>query len=76
MDEVNRKTGKVKWFDNKKGYGFIAPDDGSGDIFVHHSAIRPKVRGEYRTLTNDEPVSFIVFEGAHGAKAGSVERLS
>jgi len=49
------ETGKVKWFNDEKGYGFITPDDGSNDLFIHHTNI--VVRG-YRTLEEGQTVSF------------------
>jgi CspA family cold shock protein len=48
-------TGKVKWFNETKGYGFIQPDDGSKDVFVHISAVE---RAGLRTLTENQAVSF------------------
>ncbi len=50
-----KKNGKVKWFNNAKGFGFIIPEGGGGDVFVHHSSI--DMLG-YRSLTEGEPVSF------------------
>lgn len=50
-----RLTGKVKWFDDARGYGFIAPDDQSGDLFVHHSAIECE---GYRTLEGGARVEY------------------
>ena len=59
-------TGKVKWFDTTKGFGFIAPDDGSKDVFAHHTGIA----GEgYKTLNEDQQVTFDVTEGAKGPQA-------
>lgn len=64
-------TGKVKWFNEKKGYGFIESDEG-GDVFVHHTAIRSE---GFRTLMEGERVSFDVEQGAKGPKAANVVRL-
>ena len=50
-------TGKVKWFNETKGYGFIAPDDGGNDVFVHISAVE---RAGLRSLREDQAVSFEV----------------
>ena len=50
-------TGKVKWFNGDKGYGFIAPDGGGNDVFVHISAVE---RGGLRTLNEDQKVSYEV----------------
>jgi CspA family cold shock protein len=68
---MEREQGKVKWFDNAKGYGFIRREDG-GDVFVHFSAIQ----GEgYKTLQEGDTVEFEVVEGPKGRAAESVERL-
>ena len=62
-------TGKVKWFNPKKGYGFIKPDDGGEDLFVHHSSIQ----GEgYKSLKEDQSVTFDVEDGEKGPQATNV----
>jgi len=64
--------GKVKWFDNKKGYGFITPEDGK-DVFVHHTAIG----GEgYKTLQEGEEVQFDIVQGPKGEQAANVTKAS
>lgn len=69
QDEPKRQTGTVKWFQNDKGYGFIANDEGGKDIFVHHSAIQ--MRG-YKTLNEGDKVSFEVVKGSKGPQAEGV----
>ena len=63
-------TGTVKWFNNTKGYGFIAPDDGGEDVFVHHTAI--KMEG-YRKLVEGQKVEFEVTTGPKGFQAQNVQ---
>jgi len=63
-------SGKVKWFDNKRGYGFIAQDAGQ-DVFVHHSSIQGK---GYKTLVEGEMVQFDLVPGDKGPKALNVQR--
>ena len=63
-------TGVVKWFNSDKGYGFIATDDGSKDVFVHHSAI---VSRGYRSLDEGQHVSFDVEQGDKGLHATNVQ---
>jgi serine/threonine protein kinase/cold shock CspA family protein len=62
--------GTVKWFNSDKGYGFIAPDDGSADVFVHHSAI--KTDG-FRTLVEGQRVGFTAGKGLRGPQAETVQ---
>ncbi len=62
-------TGHVKWFNDKKGYGFITRDDGQGDVFVHYTAIQ----GEgYRTLADGDAVEFDIKETEKGPQAVNV----
>ncbi|MEN8376666.1 MAG: cold-shock protein [Gemmatimonadota bacterium] len=64
-----RTTGTVKWFNAEKGFGFITPEDGSKDCFVHHSAI--KTEG-FRTLDEGSRVEFDVVQGQKGPAAENV----
>ncbi len=64
--------GTVKWFNADKGYGFIAPDDGTPDVFVHHSAIKV---GGYRSLQDNQRVEFAVGRGAKGPRAEEVRAI-
>lgn len=63
-------SGTVKWFNEAKGYGFIARDDGSKDVFVHHSNI---AGSGFKTLAEGAKVEFEVREGAKGPEAVNVE---
>jgi CspA family cold shock protein len=65
-------TGKVKWFNDSKGYGFITPDDGSKDVFVHHSAIQTD---GFRSLQEGDAVDFEIQEGEKGPAAANVRKL-
>ncbi len=61
--------GKVKWFNDQKGYGFLAKDDGSGDVFVHFSAIK----GDgFKSLAEGDAVEFEVVDSEKGPKAANV----
>lgn len=65
----NMTQGTVKWFNGEKGFGFIAPDDGSADVFVHYSEIQG---GGYRSLEENQRVQFEVGQGAKGPQATGV----
>ena len=64
--------GTVKWFNPDKGFGFIAPDDGTPDVFVHYSAIDS--RG-YRTLEENQKVEYTASQGAKGPQADQVRPI-
>lgn len=74
MDRPEREgakmaKGKIKWFSDTKGYGFIAPDEGGEDVFVHYSA----VQGEgFKSLKEGQPVEFEVTNGPKGKQATNV----
>ena len=61
--------GKVKWFSNEKGYGFITPESGESDVFVHHRAIQ----GDgFKTLSEGQDVEFDIEQGPKGSHAANV----
>jgi CspA family cold shock protein len=64
-------TGTVKWFNEKKGFGFVCPDDGSEDLFVHHSEIKSSGYA-YATLNEGQKVDFEVGQGKKGPCATNV----
>lgn len=64
--------GTVKWFNADKGYGFIAPEDGSADVFAHFSAIEG---GGYRSLEEAQRVEFDTESGARGLQASNIRVL-
>ncbi|MBI2820823.1 MAG: cold shock domain-containing protein [Acidobacteria bacterium] len=68
---MSREQGKVKWFNNAKGYGFIEREQG-GDVFVHHTAIQTS---GFRSLEEGEAVQFDVVDGPKGLQAANVTKL-
>ncbi|MDR2998796.1 cold-shock protein [Microbacterium sp. NPDC057659] len=65
-------TGTVKWFNADKGFGFIAPDDGSADLFAHFSAIQGN---GYRSLDENQKVEFDAEQGPKGMQAANIRPL-
>ncbi|MFH1530511.1 MAG: cold shock domain-containing protein [Pseudomonadota bacterium] len=65
--------GVVKWFDDSKGFGFITPSDGTGDIFVHHSSV---ITDGYQTLQKGQEVEFLKVRGPRGPVAQNVRPLT
>ncbi len=65
-------TGTVKWFNADKGFGFIAPDDGSADVFAHFSAISAS---GFRSLDENQKVEFDVTQGQKGPQAENIRPL-
>ncbi|QSX33553.1 cold-shock protein [Shewanella avicenniae] len=64
-----KMTGSVKWFNESKGFGFISPDNGGADLFVHFKSI---ISEGFKTLTDGQKVSFTVEAGAKGPQATNV----
>ena len=64
--------GKVKWFSDQKGFGFITPDDGSKDVFVHHSDIQG---AGYKSLSENDAVEYDAEQGPKGLRAANVVKL-
>jgi CspA family cold shock protein len=65
-------TGKVKWFNDQKGFGFITPDNGEKDCFVHHTAIQAT---GFKTLGEGDAVEFEVVQGQKGPAAQNVAKI-
>jgi CspA family cold shock protein len=71
---TSNQTGTVKWFNEAKGYGFIAPDDGGKDLFAHFREIQG---GDgYRTLAENARVQFDVTQGAKGPQAANIRPIA
>ncbi|MFI8482767.1 cold shock domain-containing protein CspD [Pseudomonas sp. NPDC078700] len=66
-------SGKVKWFNNAKGYGFIVADGGDEDLFAHYSAIQ---MDGYKTLKAGQPVSFDIIQGPKGLHAVNINNVT
>jgi len=64
--------GTVKWFNDQKGFGFITPENGGKDVFVHQSAI---IATGFRTLAENDRVEFTIEQGAKGPSAANVKKI-
>jgi cold shock protein len=69
---AEKKQGKVKWFNNAKGYGFIESPEGEGDIFVHYSAIQGQ---GFKTLDEGQTVEYELVQGPKGQQADKVTKV-
>jgi len=67
---MTTQTGTVKWFNDGKGFGFIAPDDGGKDLFAHFREIQSG--GGFKTLTENQRVQFEITQGAKGPQASNI----
>jgi len=70
---MSRITGKVKWFNDQKGFGFITPDNGEKDCFVHHTAIQAT---GFKSLGEGDKVEFEVVQGQKGPAAQNVSKIA
>ncbi|MBI5298898.1 MAG: cold-shock protein [Deltaproteobacteria bacterium] len=68
-----KKKGTVKWFNDSKGFGFITPEDGGNDLFVHYTSIQDE---GYKSLAEGQQVEFTVGQGPKGAHATEVVKVS
>lgn len=69
---MRTQTGTVKWFSDDRGFGFIAPDDGSRELFTHFHDLQ---KGGYSTLTKNQRVRFEVTQGSKGAQASNIRAV-
>ncbi|MEX8520553.1 MAG: cold-shock protein [Leptothrix sp. (in: b-proteobacteria)] len=71
---MSTQNGTVKWFDDGKGFGFITPEDGSKDLFAHHSEIKT-TGGGFRSLAEGQRVEFEAKQGPKGLQASNIRPL-
>jgi CspA family cold shock protein len=71
-DARDMARGKVKWFNDAKGFGFISQDDGGEDVFVHHTSIQME---GFRSLAEGDPVEYDLTKGPKGLQAANVRKL-
>lgn len=74
IDMQNTQTGIVKWFNESKGYGFIAPDDGGKDLFAHFREIQGA--DGFKTLAENARVQFVITQGPKGPQASNILALA
>jgi cold shock protein len=67
---MNMPTGTVKWFNNRKGYGFVVPDQGDEDVFIHFSSIQ---MDGFKTLKEGQKIAFEISEGPKGLHATNIQ---